>query len=68
MSRKVPTKKPAVQAIQERYVPVRLSHLLRHCSVGAIVRDSDRLMVVPDIRDWDKTGDDPLKRQIRYVD
>ena len=25
-------------------------------------------MVVPDIRDWDKSGDDPLKRQIRYVD
>ena len=47
---------------------MRLSHLLRHCSVGAIVRDSDHLMVVPDIRDWDKSGDDPLKRQIRYVD
>lgn len=65
MSKKVPTNKPAVQ---ERYVPVRLSHLLRHCSVGAIVRDSDHLMVVPDTRDWDKSGDDPLKRQLRYVD
>ena len=65
MSRNVPTNRPSVQ---ERYVPVRLSHLLRHCSVGAIVRDSDHLMVVPDIRDWDKTGDDPLKRQILYVD
>jgi len=65
MSRRVPTNRPSVQ---ERLVPVRLSHLLRHCSVGAIVRDSDHLMVVPDIRDWEKTGDDPLKRQIRYVD
>ncbi len=65
MSRRVPTDRPSVQ---ERYVPVRLSHLLRHCSVGAIVRDSDYLMVVPDIRDWDKTGADPLKREIRYVD
>ena len=56
------------QEAQERYVPIRLSHLLRHCSVGAIVRDSDRLMVVPDIRDWDKPGGDPLERQLRYVD
>ena len=65
MSRNVPTNRPSVP---ERYVPVRLSHLLRHCSVGAIVRDSDHLMVVPDIRDWDNSADDPLKRQLRYVD
>ena len=26
------------------------------------------MIVVPDIRDWDKPGGDPLKRQIRYVD
>ncbi|MCY4489364.1 MAG: DUF1998 domain-containing protein [Deltaproteobacteria bacterium] len=64
-SRRVPANRPSVQ---EQYVPVRLSHLLRHCSVGAIVRDSNHLMVVPDIRDWDRPGDDPLKRQIRYVD
>ena len=44
---------------------MRLSHLLGHCSVGAIVRDSDRLMVVPDIREW---GRDPRSREIRYVD
>lgn len=65
MSRRSSPSKPAVQ---ERHVPVRLSHLLRHCSVGAIVRDSDHLMVVPDIRKWDKPGDNPLKRQIHYVD
>ncbi len=32
------------------------------------MRDSKHLMVVPDIRDWDKSGDDPLKRRIHYVD
>ena len=30
----------------DEHVPVRLSHLLRHCSVGAIVRGPDSLMVV----------------------
>ena len=38
-------------------IPVRLSHLLQHCSVGAIVRDSDKLMVVPDISRWDQPGE-----------
>ena len=52
----------------EEYVPVRLSHLLRHCSVGAIVRGSDSLMVVLDIRRWDPPDGDPLRREIRYVD
>ena len=50
------------------YVPVRLSHLLRHCSVGAIVRGADSLVVVPDIRFWDPQGGDPRRREIRYVD
>ena len=50
------------------YVPVRLSHLLRHCSVGAVVRGADSLMVVPDIRAWDPPGGDPRQREIRYVD
>ena len=49
-------------------VPVRLSHLLRDCSVGAIVRGPDSLMVVQDIRTWDRPGSDPLKREIRYVE
>ena len=47
---------------------MRLSHLLRHCSVGAIVRGPDSLMVVPDIRRWDPPGGDPRQREIRYVD
>ena len=52
----------------EEHVPVRLSHLLRDCSVGAIVRGPDSLMVVQDIRTWDRPGGDPLEREIRYVD
>ena len=68
MSSTTPTIAASVQDAQERYIPIRLSHLLRHCSVGAIVRDSDRLMVVPDTRDWDKPNGDPLERQLRYVD
>ena len=54
--------------MSEEHVPVRLSHLLRDCSVGAIVRGPDSLMVVQDIRTWDRPGSDPLAREIRYVD
>ena len=49
-------------------IPVRLSHLLQHCSVGAIVRDANKLMVVPDISRWDKPGEGHDSRQLRYVD
>ena len=52
----------------EEHIPVRLSHLLRYCSVGAIVRGPDSLMVVQDTRTWDRPGTDPLEREIRYVD
>ena len=52
----------------EEHVPVRLSHLLRDCSVGAIVRGPDSLMVVQDIRGWDRPGSDSSDREIRYVD
>ena len=52
----------------EEHIPVRLSHLLRDCSVGAIVRGPDSLMVVLDTRTWDRQGANPLERQIRYVD
>ena len=33
-----------------------------------IVRGPDSLMVVQDIRTWDRRGRDPLEREIRYVD
>ena len=52
----------------EEHVPVRLSHLLRDCSVGAIVRGPESLMVVQDTRTWDRPGSEPLDREIRYVD
>ena len=52
----------------EEHVPVRLSHLLRDCSVGAIVRGPESLMVVQDIRTWDRLGSDAMDREIRYVD
>ena len=52
----------------EEFLPIRLSHLLRHCSVGAIVRGSDSLMVVQDIRYWNPPGESARDREIRYVD
>ena len=54
--------------VTEEHVPVRLSHLLRDCSVGAIVRGPESLMVVQDTRTWDRPGGDPMDREIRYVD
>ncbi len=54
--------------MSEEFLPVRLSHLLRHCSVGAIVRWNDSLVVVPDIRQWNRHGQDVRDREIRYVD
>ena len=52
----------------DEYVPVRLSHLLRDCSPGAVVRGPDSLMVVQDTRTWDRPGSDPMDREIRYVE
>ncbi len=52
----------------EEHVPVRLSHLLRDCSVGAIVRGPDSLMVVQDTGTWDRAGNDPMDREIHYVE
>ena len=56
------------QDMTEEHIPVRLSHLLRDCSVGAVVRAPDGLMVVQDTRFWDRPGSDPLDRQIRHVE
>ena len=52
----------------EEHVPVRLSHLLRDCAPGAIVRGPESLMVVQDTRTWDRPGSDPRDREIRYVE
>jgi len=49
-------------------IPVRLSHLLRHCAVGAIVRGPEYLMTVKDIREWTDKHGNPAGEPIRYVD
>lgn len=46
------------------WIPVRLSHLLRECAVGAVVRGPDRLVTVQDTSSW-RCGPD---REIPYVD
>ena len=50
------------------YISIRLSHLLKDCSVGAVVRGSDNLVVVPDIRYWDRPGSSVTIREIKYVE
>ena len=50
--------------VQEESIPVRLSHLLRDCAVGAVVRGPDCLVTVQDTRAW-RCGP---KHEIRYVD
>ena len=45
-------------------IPVRLSHLLRYCAVGAVVRGPDHLVTVQDTSVW-QCGPD---HEIRYVD
>lgn len=57
-----------MKAVAEETLKVRLSHLLRDCSVGAIVRGQDSLMVVQDTRTWDRPESDPRAREIRYVE
>lgn len=51
-----------------QYIPVRLSHFLRHCSVGAIVRGSHYLMVVQDTRKWVNKNGEPAGQMIYYVE
>ena len=45
-------------------IPVRLSHLLRYCAVGAVVRGPDYLVTVQDTNAWNCGPD----HEIRYVD
>lgn len=52
----------------KKYIPVRLSHLLRHSAVGAIVRGPDYLMTVRDIRDWKQPDGSVAGRVIPYVE
>ena len=49
-------------------IPIRLSHLLGHSGVGAIVRSSDWLVVVQDSRHWTNRQGDPAGNPIPYVE
>lgn len=54
--------------IKDIYLPIRLSHLLRHCSVGAIVRTPDYLLTIRDIRQWKDKQSLSSARTIPYVE
>ena len=47
-------------------IPIRLSHLLRHCSVGAIVRGERYLVSVKDTRHW--YPKEQIPNAIQYVE
>jgi hypothetical protein len=51
-----------------KLLPIRLSHLLRHSGVGAIVRGPEGLVVVQDIRQWTYPHGQPASTDIPYVD
>lgn len=53
---------------EKEYFPVRLSHLLRHCSVGAVVRGPDYLLSVMDITHWTDRAGDVAAEEITYVE
>ncbi len=50
------------------YLPIRLSHLLRHCAVGAVVRTPNYLLVVKDTNYWIDKYKNPSGREILYVE
>ena len=49
-------------------LPVRLSHLLHHCSVGSIIRGPNGIMTVKDIRYWTDRNGNSAGRLIPYAD
>jgi hypothetical protein len=51
-----------------KLLPVRLSHMLSHSGVGAIVRGPEGLMVVQDIRQWTDRQGKPAGEIIPYVE
>lgn len=54
--------------MSKSFLSVRLSHILRHCSVGAIVRGPEYLMTVKDTREWTDKNGNPAGRLIYYVE
>lgn len=53
---------------KQHFIPIRLSHLLRHCSVGSIVRTPDYLLTIQDIRRWNNERGEPAGLPIYYVE
>jgi len=51
-----------------RSYPVRLPHLIRHCSPGAIARTDDHLVVVMDISYWTDRNGKPAGAFIPYAE
>ena len=49
-------------------IPIRLSHLLGHSGVGAMVRGEQGVVVVQDIRHWTDRQDNPAGEPIPYVE
>lgn len=52
----------------KEFTPIRLSHLLRYCSVGAIIRSSDFLVTVKDTSFWTDGNGHFAGRVIPYVE
>lgn len=51
-----------------KFSNVRLSHLLRHCAVGSIVRTSQFCVTVKDISYWTHKDGRPFGQEILYVE
>ncbi len=52
----------------DELIPIRLSHLLGHSGVGAIVRGANGLVVVQDTRKWTDRQGRPAGKPIPYVE
>ncbi len=52
----------------KEFLPVRLSHLLRHCSVGAVVRGPEYLLSVMDITHWTDRHGEVAAEEITYIE
>ncbi|MYA37073.1 MAG: hypothetical protein F4030_14045 [Gammaproteobacteria bacterium] len=54
--------------MRHELIPIRLSHLLGHSGVGAIVRGASGLVIVRDTRQWTDRQGVPAGKPIRYVE
>ncbi len=50
------------------HIPVRLSHILRYCTVGSVIRGPEYLITPKDIREWTDRNGHVAARLIPYVD